>query len=233
LPELPTSFTTKSSPQAPLSFSQKYQFWLLLLAAIIVLQLPFVSIPFKWLESYFHEISHGLTALITGGSIVQIQLFPNGAGLCTTRGGSAFLISFMGYAGAILWGSMIYSLASIHRKVAQVFSVLLMCLLVFSIVLWVRDLLTFIIVSVLLMLVIAQFKFSSQRYRQKMVQITGLLVLLNSLQSPLYLLDGRSLGDGSALAQLTFIPELVWVLIWFAMALFAAFLLSKYTRKYH
>jgi hypothetical protein len=210
-----------------MNFSPKYKFWLMLFTVIIILQLPFISIPFKWLESYFHEISHGLTALLTGGSIVKIQLFPNGAGLCTTRGGSAFFISLMGYGGAILWGSLIYYLASSHRKTAQIFSILLIGLLASSILLWVRDLLTLFIVVVLLMLVIAQLKYSSQKHLQTLLQLTGLLVLINSLMSPLYLLDGQAKGDGAALANMTFIPEIIWVVIWFSAALFATYRLSK------
>jgi hypothetical protein len=210
-----------------MNFSPKYKFWLMLFTVIIILQLPFISIPFKWLESYFHEISHGLTALLTGGSIVKIQLFPNGAGLCTTRGGSAFFISLMGYGGAILWGSLIYYLASSHRKTAQIFSILLIGLLASSILLWVRDLLTLFIVVVLLMLVIAQLKYSSQKHLQTLLQLTGLLVLINSLMSPLYLLDGQAKGDGAALANMTFIPEIIWVVIWFLAALFATYRLSK------
>jgi hypothetical protein len=210
-----------------MNISPKYKFWLMLFTAIIILQLPFISIPFKWLESYFHEISHGLTALLTGGSIVQIQLFPNGAGLCTTRGGSAFFISLMGYGGAILWGSLIFYLASSHRKTAQIFSILLIGLLTSSILLWVRDLLTLFIVVVLLMLVIAQLKYSSQKHLQTLLKLTGLLVLINSLMSPLYLLDGQAKGDGAALANMTFIPEIIWVVIWFLAALFAIYRLSK------
>ena len=197
------------------------------LTALIILQLPFISIPFKWLESYFHEISHGLTAILTGGSIVKIQLFPNGAGLCTTRGGSAFFISLMGYGGAILWGSLIFYIASTHQKVALVFSVLLVGLLASSILFWVRDLLTLFIVLILLALVIAKIKYSSYKYLQKALQVTGLLVLINSLMSPLYLLDGQARGDGAALADLTFIPEVIWVAIWFSVALFAIYRLSK------
>ncbi|TWX64276.1 M50 family metallopeptidase [Colwellia sp. C1TZA3] len=210
-----------------MTFSHKFQFWLMFIAAIIILQLPFISIPFKWLESYFHEISHGLTALLTGGSIVQIQLFPNGAGLCTTRGGSAFFISLMGYGGAILWGCLIFYLASSHRKIARIFSILLIGLLASSILLWVRDLLTLSIVIFLLMLVIAQLKYSSQKYLQMLLQLTGLLVLINSLMSPLYLLDGQAKGDGAALANMTYIPEIIWIAIWFMAALLATYRLSK------
>ncbi len=207
--------------------SKKHQFWLFIITAIILLQIPIISVPFKWLESYFHEISHGLSALLSGGSIVKIELFPNGAGLCTTRGGSVLLISFMGYAGAILWGSLIYSIASINKKVAKNFSALIILLIITSLIFWVRDILTFVIVSVVLALFCVQFKLPNSAHLQKILKLTGMMVLLNSLLSPLYLLDGRSLGDGARLADITFIPELIWVIIWSISAVYALIILSK------
>ena len=193
----------------------------------MLIQLPFASVPFKWLESYFHEISHGLAAILTGGKIMQIELFPNGAGLCTTRGGSRFLISFMGYAGATLWGLLIYNLASAHQKVAQVFTLLLMLLLATSLVLWVRDILTLIILLVLFALFLMKFKLGKLKYFQLVLQFTGIMVLLNSLLSPFYLLDGRDLGDGASLANLTGVPEFIWVIVWFLCGLAAAYSLAR------
>jgi len=58
-----------------------------------------------------------------------------------------------------------------------------------------------------------------------------LLILLNSLSSPSYLLDGRHLGDGAALASMTFIPEIIWIAIWFLIALFALYSLYKTAKK--
>ena len=64
------------------------------------------------------------------------------------------------------------------------------------------------------------------------MQLFGLLILLNSLSSPSYLLDGRSLGDGAALASMTFIPELVWILIWFLLAIIALYSLYKSSKSH-
>ncbi|MGL1958148.1 MAG: M50 family metallopeptidase [Colwellia sp.] len=225
------------SPQSPLqkkplTFWQKYHFYGLLLVAIIIRQLPFISIPFNWLESYFHEISHGIAALVTGGSIVNIQLFANGAGICSTQGGSRFIISFFGYAGATFWGWGIYRLAGAHQRFAQIFSSLIFMLLVSSILLWARDLLTIFILGVLTFIFfVTSYSFFKKTQNLKFLQITvqlfGLLILLNSLFSPLYLLDGRALGDGATLASITFIPEFIWVAIWFLLALGAGYSLMK------
>jgi len=209
------------------SFFIKYRFWLIFICAAVVLEIPFVSIPLKWFESYFHEISHGLLAIISGGEIIRIQLFPNGAGLCTTRGGSNFLVSFFGYAGAVIWGVLIYWLSTLHQKIAQLISLLIGLLLILTMVFWIRDPLSLFIVLVLLAIVLLTFKLQNSRYFQMLLQLIGATVLLNSIKSPWYLLDGRSLGDGAALAQITFIPEIFWIGIWFALGLMGIVMLAK------
>jgi hypothetical protein len=218
-------------PKKSSSFMLKYHFFILLVIAVVIKQLPLVSIPFNWLESYFHEISHGIAAILTGGSVLRIQLFANGAGLCTSQGGIGLVISFAGYAGATLWGWVIYKLASIHQRTAQSFSVLVFLLIVSSIFLWGRDLLTWFILAVLAALFLLTIKLRKLHYLQRLMQLFGLLILLNSLSSPSYLLDGRNLGDGAALASMTFIPEIIWVLIWFSIALVALYSLYKSAKK--
>lgn len=222
-------YNTSSEPIT--SFWHKYHFFILLIVAVVIKQLPLVSIPFNWLESYFHEVSHGIAAIVTGGSVLRIQLFANGAGLCTTQGGLGFVISFAGYAGATLWGWGIYKVASAHQRIAQMFSVLVFLLIVSSIVFWGRDLLTWFILVVLAALFLLTIKVNKLHYLQRLMQLFGLLILLNSLSSPSYLLDGRNLGDGAALATMTLIPELVWIFIWFLLALVALYSLYKTAKK--
>ncbi len=228
---MPESHSYSAPSSKSLSFWQKHQFWLFLIAGVIIRQIPIVSIPFNWLESYFHEIGHGLAAIATGGKIVNIQLFTNGAGLCTTQGGNAFTISFFGYAGAILWGGLIYTFAGQHQRLAQLFSALITLLIGISILLWARDLLTIIILGALLTMFILTIKLKQLKTLQKFVQLLGIIVLLNSLFSPLYLLDGRNLGDGATLAASTGIPEILWVTIWSGLALAMIVFLSRIQAK--
>jgi len=208
-------------------FLKKYQFWLVFIAAFIIVEIPIISIPIKWFETYFHEISHGLAAIISGGEIKRIQLFLNGAGLCTTLGGSNFLISFFGYAGAAIWGVVIYSAAGFHQRVAQLFSGVVILLLIITIAFWLSDLLSFIIVSILLAVMLLKFKLTKVSYFQWTLQLIGAAVLLNSIKSPLYLLDGRSLGDGAALTQATMIPEIIWVAIWCLLGILGVLFLHR------
>jgi len=224
-------FSSQNSIIKPVGFWHKYHFFILFIIAVIVKQLPLVSIPFNWLESYFHEISHGLAAIFTGGKVLRVQLFANGAGLCTTQGGINFIISFFGYAGATLWGWGIYKLASAHQRVAQFFSMFLLALLISSMIFWGRDLLTWFILAVLAVIFLLTFKLKKISYLQRMMQLFGLLILLNSLSSPTFLLDGRDLGDGAALASMTLVPEIVWVIIWFSLAVLALYSLYKTDKR--
>ncbi|MDG1733574.1 MAG: M50 family metallopeptidase [Thalassotalea sp.] len=208
-------------------FSMKApNFWLLLILAIALKQIPYVTIPFNWLESYFHEISHGLAAVISGGRIVQIQLFTNGAGLCTTLGGSAFLIAFSGYAGAVAWGVLIYKIADLKSSYSKYFSYFILALLLISCVLWVRDFLTLFICALLIVLFLLSVKISHFQLLPLVLKIIALMVLLNSFQSPLYLIDGRGIGDGSALSEITFIPEFIWIALWTALGAFSIYRLG-------
>lgn len=205
-------------------------FFVYVFIAFIILQIPLISIPFKWLESYFQEMSHGISALITGGNILRIELFTNGAGLCTTQGGSRFIVSFMGYAGATAWGVLLYVSARSHQRVAQASVLGILLLLICTVIFWVSDLLTLFILLVLIAVCVLKLKLPRLNYIQHTLKLLGLMVLLNSIQSPLYLFDGRSMGDGATLSQLTYIPEFLWVCIWFGigcLSLYYVYTLDK------
>jgi len=95
-----------------MTLTPRQQLSLFIVLAFIIDYLPIINLPFLWSETFFHEISHGLAALLTGGTIHNITLNFNGSGVCTTSGGTRFLIAFSGYAGSALWGLLIYSIAS-------------------------------------------------------------------------------------------------------------------------
>ena len=133
----------------------------------------------------------------------------------------------MGYAGATLWGALIYTLAKSHRRVALVSSAILLSMISLTLLFWARDLLTVVILLVLIVLFALPFKLRKQHYLQSILQFCGALVLLNSFYSPFYLLSGRAMGDSHALADLTFIPSIIWVAIWVAFALLVTVLLAK------
>lgn len=202
-----------------MTLTSRQQLILFIVAAFIVDYLPFINLPFLWSETFFHEISHGLAALLTGGSIRNISLFFDGSGLATTSGGSRFLISFSGYLGSALWGLLIYRVAdSLSPKNAKLMVGTMVLMLGVTLLLWARDISSIIILLILLLMYVLPLVKSLWFSVKFFIQLVGVFVMLDAIRSPLYLLDGRDLGDGASLAQLTGLPEFLWVALWFVIA---------------
>ncbi len=190
-----------------------------LLLALIVKAVPLIHLPLDWFETFFHELSHGLAALLTGGRIHQIQLAFDTSGSCLTSGGWIPLVLFSGYAGSTLWGSLIY--LSVSARHAKGIALFLGVLVVLVGLLWVRDWVTpWILLTIVAMFLLA-YRYGNRKWTHRFVAFVGLYVLIESLRSPFHLLDGQHLGDGAGLAKLTYLPEIFWIAVWalFAVAL--------------
>lgn len=74
-----------------------------------------VVYPLKILVVFFHELSHGIAAVLTGGAIERIELSPQQGGVCYTRGGWTFAITSAGYLGSMLFGGFILVTAARTR----------------------------------------------------------------------------------------------------------------------
>jgi len=196
--------------------------------AFIIDYVPIINLPFLWSETFFHEISHGLAALLTGGTLHNITLNFNGSGVCTTSGGTRFLISFSGYAGSALWGLLIYSIAdTLSPAKAKLMVGIMVTMLALTLLLWARNISTIVILSVLL-LMYGMPLYKSLWFRVKyFIQLVAVFIMLDAIRSPLYLLDGRDLGDGASLSDLTWLPEFFWVALWFVIAVGCLYSLWK------
>ena len=72
--------------------------------------------PIKLFVVALHEFSHGVAAILTGGSIVRIEIDYRIGGLCYTQGGSTFFVASAGYLGSIVWGGIILMIAVRTRR---------------------------------------------------------------------------------------------------------------------
>lgn len=211
-----------------MTLTSRQRLYLFIVAAFIVDYFPLINLPFLWSETFFHEISHGLAALLTGGMIQNISLYFNGSGLCTTSGGARFIVTFSGYAGSALWGLLIYSVAgTLSQSKTKIMAGVMVAMLAVTILLWGRDLSTIIILLILLLMYTMPLVKSLWFSMKFFIQLVGVFVMLDAIRSPLYLLDGRDLGDGASLANQTWLPEIFWVALWFAIAAGGLYLLWR------
>lgn len=186
--------------------------------ALVIAPLPLLGIPFNWLETLFHELSHAMVTLLTGGQVVALRLYPSGAGEVISHGGNQVLIAFAGYFGAACWGWAIYQI-SLGQRYGKLLLYLLVVSMALTLILWVDLLLTALILLSLIVLLLMVTNVGGI-WLSRLIQLMAILVLFNAIKSPIYLLDGLDRGDGALLARLSYVPEFVWVLLWWAWALF-------------
>lgn len=208
----------------------RYRFAWLILAAIIVDFIPFIKLPFLWSQTFFHEISHGLAAVLTGGKIISITIDFIGSGLCVSQGGIPFVVSFAGYFGSAVWGMLIYLAAdNMKPKVSHLMMALFIFVLVLTMILWAKGISTYIVLGVMIGLFVVFLKFTAKMTLKYILQFIGIFVLLDAIRSPLMLIDGQDRGDGANLSALTYVPEIVWVSVWFFIGIGCFFIIFKTT----
>lgn len=71
---------------------------------------PFV-LPFRLLVVFFHEVSHGLAAILTGGRLETLTIDIYEGGQAVTVGGNFFAIVSAGYLGSLLIGILLVILS--------------------------------------------------------------------------------------------------------------------------
>jgi len=183
------------------------------LFAIVISYIPFIGLPFIYLGTIFHEISHALVALVTGGQIVEFVLSADGSGHVLSRGGNSFLTAFSGYFGVTLWAALLFQ-AGRGNNMTRVTLGVLAVLFSVTLILWVNNVMTALILGAVIAMLIAMLLKTSARSITYLSQLIAILVLFNAIKSPLYLIDGREIGDGALLGRITWFPEIFWVGIW-------------------
>lgn len=200
------------------------QVWALLAVFIIVLLLwntIFIA-PLKILVVFFHELSHGLAAIFSGGRIHGIELNARQGGLTITSGGNALLITSAGYIGSMLWGGLlILSSRFIRRR--QLVTFLLGLLLVGSGLFFVRPVISFgfifcMLTGALLLYLSSKAADGWQDFLLKLIGVTSCMYAVLDIKSDV--LDRPHMhSDAVAMQQQTFIPSIIWGIIWIAMAI--------------
>lgn len=194
----------------------------LFLATLLLWDTPAVY-PVKVLVVLFHEISHGLAALLTGGQVERITLSSDLGGLMTSRGGWAMVILPAGYLGSMAWGAALLLGAAWTRQ-RRLLSLLLGVALLGVTLLYVRSL--FGVASGLLfggVLVLAGARLS-ETFNDLLLSFVGLTSMLYAVLDIRDDLVSRTVAgsDAVAFSALIPLPPVVWGVLWGLVALAGA-----------
>jgi hypothetical protein len=179
----------------------------------------FVVYPLKIFVVFLHEISHGLAALATGGSIRAIGLTFDEGGVCVTEGGSRFLILNAGYLGSLLWGALLLVLAARTRRSREIVGFIGAFTLVATL-LYVRSAFGIaygLATGASLLLVAGKLPRTASEVLLTAIGVVSCLYAVVDVGSDVFT---RTIpgSDASALARLTGLPPLFWGLLWAAVS---------------
>jgi hypothetical protein len=99
---------------------RKFLFLLIPLTVVILLWNSVFLYPLKLLVVFFHESSHALMTIITGGRVHEMVVSALQGGHVKSSGGIRFLTLSAGYLGSLCWGALIYLLAACTRRDREV-----------------------------------------------------------------------------------------------------------------
>jgi len=186
-----------------------------------------VITPLKILVVFFHEISHGLAAVLTGGEIDKLTFSSNQGGLAFTKGGIFFIIVNAGYLGSFLWGAGLILLSVWTRKDRLILGSLGAALGLIT-VLYVRNGfgIAFGLASAAGFLAAAKWLGDAvSDFILKSVGVTSCGYALLDIWSDV--ISRSCMSDATILAGRTGIPAVFWGGLWILLTLFGMFYTFK------
>lgn len=192
--------------------------------------------PFKILVVFFHELSHAVAALASGGHVQRVEIDLRQGGVCWTAGGNRFLILSAGYLGSLAWGGLLLVVSARTRHDQAVAFGLGIVLLLTGLV-WVRPLLGFgfpatILAGALLCAAAVRLPAQTSDILLKAIGLTSVFYAALDIRDDILRRPHLQESDAARLAELTGLPTLFWGLLWFAVAVAAgALFLAAACRK--
>lgn len=220
----PSNDGTLLSNEAPPALERMGLSWLVgaAIATAILWQFPggdYILYPFTILATWFHEMGHGLMALLLGGQFKQLQIFSNGSGVATYAMSLSLapigpaLVAAAGPMGPPIAGAVLI-LASRSFTTASLSLKILGGFLLLSTLIWVRSWFGFVAIP-LLGLMILGIAFKTPRWTQGFaVQFLGVQACVSTYHQLNYLFSQTAgplgLSDTAQMQKYLLLPYWFW-----------------------
>jgi hypothetical protein len=203
------------------------------LLLLVVPGLSLLNYPFRLLLTLIHELGHGLAALLTGGEFIRFQISANGSGLAYTAGGWRLIVIPAGYLGVALFGALLITIGHNHRLSRAVMGLIGAGMGWLAIryavpTIFSGPLLTGLLTTGAGLTFAGLFLWVAGKASPKMIIfLTHVVAIQAGLTafSDLFTLIGLAgqfasapANDARSMAQLTFIPALLWAVLWIVVA---------------
>lgn len=147
--------------------------------------------PFTILSTWFHEMAHGLAALILGGDFQKLEILPNGSGAAYFTTDVMFgnfglaIVAAAGPIGPGIFGSILIliSKSKYVRSVLLIFSLFMLA----SVPLWIRSWFGAIFISIFSIILMFVSIKSNEEWLRRIATFLGVQAIISVYQSFGYL----------------------------------------------
>ncbi len=188
-----------------------------------------VIYPLKLLVVFFHESSHAIATILTGGTVKELVINKDQGGHVISQGGNQFIILSAGYIGSLLFGVVIY-ISSVKSHYDKIIMTALAIGIIVITVLLSRSLFSWIfgLLSGGAMLLMA--KYLAEQYNDFALRLIG---LTSMMYAPLDIYSdtiSRSYlqSDAYFLAEYMGGTTLIWGSIWMLISIAVIFYCLKW-----
>ena len=210
---------------------------------ILIWQVPggfYILYPFTILGTWFHEMGHGITALLLGGNFQYLDIYSNGSGLAV-HSGSLYLGNFGramvaagGPFGPTIAGALIIASTkkeSIAKYILPSFGIILLL----SVIMYVRPVFGILFIS-LFGILILYISFKTEiKWKLLSLQLLGIQACLSVYMNIGYLFSkGANIGgnqyvsDTGVMENALLLPHWFWGIIIIIFSIFLIFKSFKY-----
>ncbi len=178
--------------------------------------------PFTILATWFHEMGHGLAAILSGGQFEQLAIYSDGSGVALSLmpvDASVFSGAFVAAAGPLgppLAGAALI-VASRSRRATRIALGLLAGALLISTLIWVRSMTGWLVLPGIALAVLAVLLRGSLKLQDFTIQLLGVQACISAWHDTGYLFsDGGFVAgqaqrsDTAAIADSLLLPYWFW-----------------------
>lgn len=204
---------------------------LIAIGIIVVMNIPFlkwIMYPFTIFSTWIHEICHGLAAVMCGGKINKLLIFPDTSGLAYTAipGNRRGFVSSAGYQGTAVVGCLLLLFRRTKRGPRSGMMALGL-FMILSTCIWIRNVFGFCMIFLLgLILMACAWKLPSARMRDVYVTVAVTCALnaitsVRNLFGANHVVNGEpSQTDAHSMADVIGGTSILWATVWLFFAFF-------------
>lgn len=214
------------------SFKRDGRLLLITVGILIVMNIPVIKwalYPFEIFCTWIHELCHGLAALMLGGTIVKLEIFPDTSGLATYSNlrnwDYRWFVSSAGYQGTAVTGFFLLIFRRTKRG-PRTGTMAIAGAMLLSACLWVRNVFGFCFVfGIGILLAVLAYFLPSSHIRSLYVCLAA-TTALNAITSihdlfayTMYINGEAAQTDAHTMAELVGGSSITWAVFWFCLAI--------------